>query len=380
MSPKQQTLYTTSIQKLSSIRARREARDMCELGLIDEEGKRVSMGERQIRQDYPLTPDEIKQLEKDGLLVSEEQNGELFFQLANESLVKEILAAKKGRAPKAIVISALIIIIGIISSVSFYMYQTGMTRDLMRYYFDSELIGTTLIKPEMVVVPEGRFMMGASPGDSNARANEKPAHRVTFNKAFAIGRYEITFEQYDMFAIGTNRPFPKDDGWGRGNRPVINVSWEDATAYAEWLSSVTGEKYRLPSEAEWEYAARAGSTSRYWWGNEIGIANAMCKGCNSGLEKINQTAPVGSFPANDFGIYDTAGNVSEWVQDCYQDNYMGAPTDGSAWETGNCLLRVLRGGSWYNSPEILRTSLRSGYLPDFKDNNGGGFRVAMDLP
>ena len=320
MSPKQQKLYTITIQKLSSIRARREARELCENGLIDGEGGRVSMGERQIRQDYSLTVDEIKQMETAGLLDSEEKNGELFFQLASDDLVGQVIWARKHRLPKAIIISTLVIMVGVIASVSFYMYQTGMTRDLMRYYFDSDLIGTTLVKPEMVKVPKGKFMMGASPLDKYARSNEKPTHMVSFDKSFAIGKYEVTFEQYDMFAIATKRPFPRDDGWGRGNRPVINVSWEDAAAYAQWLSSVTGESYRLPSEAEWEYAARAGSNTPYWWGNDIGFANAMCKGCNSGMENINRTAPVGSFPANKFGVHDTAGNVSEWVQDCYQDN------------------------------------------------------------
>jgi formylglycine-generating enzyme required for sulfatase activity len=137
---------------------------------------------------------------------------------------------------------------------------------------------------------------------------------------FAMGRYEVTFAEYDKFAQATGREKPSDQGWGRGNRPVINVSWYEATAYAKWLSQQTGQQYRLPTEAEWEYAARAGKTTKYWWGNQIGSNKANCSNSSCG-DRFKYTAPVGSFAPNPFKLYDTAGNVWEWVRDWYDKKY-----------------------------------------------------------
>jgi formylglycine-generating enzyme required for sulfatase activity len=221
--------------------------------------------------------------------------------------------------------------------------------------------------PEMVVVPARSFRMGDILG--GGRQNEQPARRVRIAKPFAIGRYEVTFEEYDQFANETGRNLPADRGWGRVRRPVINVNWQEAEAYAKWLSEQTGKRYRLPTEAEWEYAARGGEETNYWWGNDFLEGMANCEGCGSHWDK-NQTAPVGSFKPNPFGMYDTAGNVWEWVEDCWHDNYNGAPTDGSAWKEaggGNCALRVMRGGSWLVSPGSLRSSYRN------KDNAGRRF-------
>ncbi|HMV13423.1 MAG TPA: SUMF1/EgtB/PvdO family nonheme iron enzyme, partial [Nitrosomonas sp.] len=198
---------------------------------------------------------------------------------------------------------------------------------------------------------------------------------------FEIGRYEVTFAQYDAFAKETQYPLPDDRGWGRGDRPVINVNWHDAQAYVQWLAKKTGKKYRLPSEAEWEYVARAGTTTAYWWGEAIGQSNAVCNGCGSQWDN-QQTAPIGSFKANGFGVYDTAGNVLEWTQDCWHDDYTDAPTDGSAWleqNGGHCSRRVLRGGSWNFGPQDLRSALRYGVIPSGVNVNIG-FRVARDLP
>ncbi len=238
--------------------------------------------------------------------------------------------------------------------------------------------------PEMVEIPPGSFMMG-SPGDEYGRdPDERPQHRVTFTRPFAIGRYEVTFEEYDQFAASTGHALPADGGWGRDRRPVINVSWVDAVAYAEWLSQQTGKPYRLPTEAEWEYAARAGTSTRYWWGEEMKPGMANCEDCESewqGKAEGKYTAPVGSFEANAFGLYDTAGNVWEWVQDCVHDNYDGAPDDGSAWLEGgggDCGQRVVRGGSWY----LLAVGLRS--ASRLRDSPGAGysyigFRLARDI-
>lgn len=231
----------------------------------------------------------------------------------------------------------------------------------------------------MLAIPAGSFMMGCSKGDSVCFDDEKPIRKVSV-PAFKLSQTEVTFAQYDIFAQSTGRKLPDDRrGWGRGNRPVISVSWYDAVAYTQWLSQQTGEKFRLPTEAEWEYAARAGTTSKYSWGNEIGNNKANCGGCGS-MWAGEQTAPVKSFQPNAFGLYDMHGNVQEWVQDCYHENYNGAPSNGSAWVT-NCKgnTRVLRGGNWFSDAENIRTSSRRGdYIPEviLRFN---GFRVAQDL-
>ena len=229
--------------------------------------------------------------------------------------------------------------------------------------------------PEMVVVPAGRFRMGCVSG-RNCQDAEVPVHEVEVS-AFALGVYEVTFEAYERFVQATRRDRPNDWGWGRGGRPVINVSWEDATAYAAWLSEETGEEYRLPSESEWEYAARAGSTTRYTWGDDIGRNRANCDGCRS---RWDRTAPAGSFAANTWGLHDMHGNVWEWVEDCWHENYARAPRDGSAWTSGgNCGRRVVRGGSWSDDPRSLRSADRLGLDADFLRSGSIGFRVARTL-
>ena len=237
--------------------------------------------------------------------------------------------------------------------------------------------------PEMVVLPTGRFRMGDLSGGGDD--DEKPIRTVTITRRIAMGRYEVTFAEYDRFALATGRGGPRDLGWGRGTRPVINLSQADAQAYAAWLSAQTGKRYRLPSEAEWEYAARAGTTTRYSWGNGIGRNRANCGGCGNnfgndcGSEWDGEgPAPVGSFAANAFGLYDMHGNVSEWVEDCYGD-YADAPTDGSA-RTGCDDPRavVVRGGSWDEPPQWLRSAFRPWDRPSVR-SDGLGFRLVQDL-
>jgi formylglycine-generating enzyme required for sulfatase activity len=229
--------------------------------------------------------------------------------------------------------------------------------------------------PEMVLVPAGTFKMGDIQGKGDDF--EKPVHSVSIPKPFAMGRYQITFEEYDRFASATSRPLPNDRGWGRGRQPVINVSWEDAVEYSKWLSEQTDKQYRLPTESEWEYAARAGTETAYWWGNEITPGMANFAGTDNSWDG-KQTSPVGSFKPNPFGLYDTAGNVWESVQDSWHENYKGAPTDGSAWEEMDDGQRVIRGGSWGSRPGTLRSSNRG------RGNAGSGsgrlgFRLAQDL-
>jgi formylglycine-generating enzyme required for sulfatase activity len=243
--------------------------------------------------------------------------------------------------------------------------------------------------PLMVVMPAGKFLMG-SPQDELARAyDEGPQHQVTI-RAFALSQTEVTFEEYDRFSNDTNRmPLRDDAGWGRATRPVINVNWRDATAYAEWLSQQTGESYRLPTEAEWEYAARAGTTTPFYTGKCISVQQAnfddskgdAYPGCPVSNQALQKTQPVGVFPANQFGLHDMQGNVYEWVQDCKHEDYSRAPTDGSAWLErggGNCARRVARGGAWDSSVLPMRSAIRD-WSYDGAARDLLGFRLARDL-
>ena len=224
--------------------------------------------------------------------------------------------------------------------------------------------------PAMVELPAGNYLMG-SPGNS-LNYDEVPRHEVSV-PAFAMSRYEVTFAEYDRFARATGRRLPYDESWGRGDRPVVNVSWSDARAYTRWLSDQTGKTYRLPSEAEWEYAARAGSLTNFWWQDANENLHANCFNCGSDWDGA-RTAPVGSFAANDFGLHDVAGNVQEWTADCYHGSYQGAPTDGSAWAKGECDMRVVRGGAYTSPLDSLRSAKRSQYSQDARLDNLG-FRV-----
>ncbi len=232
--------------------------------------------------------------------------------------------------------------------------------------------------PEMVVVPAGSFMMGSPPYEQGRNDDEGPVHHVTFRAPFAAGRYEVTFAEWDACsAAGGCGHRPEDYGWGRGDRPVVDVSWEDAKGYVQWLSRRTGKEYRLLSEAEWEYAARAGAETAYSWGDAIGVNLANCDGCGSQWD-FSKTAPVGSFGANAWGLHEMHGNIYEWTEDCWNGSYRGAPSDGSAWLSGDCAKRVLRGGSWFLSPAFLRAAFRI-RITTGNRNGGIGFRVARTL-
>lgn len=234
--------------------------------------------------------------------------------------------------------------------------------------------------PEMMVVPSGSFTMGSPASEPGHQDDESPQHQVTIAKPFAVAKFTVTFDEWDACVTdgGCGAYSPKDAGWGRGRRPVINVSWDDAKAYVAWLSKRTGKPYRLLSESEWEYATRAGTTTPYYWGNEIGKNNANCIGCGSQWDK-KQTAPVGSFKPDKFGLYDMLGNVEQWVEDCYRGSYDGAPADGSeAMMSGYCTYRILRGGSWRSDPQSLRAAIRDWIVPDHRSDTVG-LRVARAL-
>jgi formylglycine-generating enzyme required for sulfatase activity len=229
--------------------------------------------------------------------------------------------------------------------------------------------------PEMVVIPAGTFQMGDINGDGFK--SEQPVHTVRIAKPFAIGRYAVAFEEYGRFASATRRKAPRDEGWGRGQRPVIYVSWNDAVEYTKWLFAQTGKRYRLPSEAEWEYAARSGGKEERWAGTsfEQELGEYAWYRANSG----GMTQPVGGKKPNGLGLYDMSGNVWEWIEDCRHNNYNRAPADASAWISGgNCGLRVLRGGSWCNNPGDLRSSYRYRSSVDVR-TCATGFRIARNL-
>ena len=223
--------------------------------------------------------------------------------------------------------------------------------------------------PEMVEIPAGVFQMGST----ESGEDELPIQTLKIN-AFHMSKYKISFDEYDAFAKATGRAKPNDKGWGREKHPVISVTWNDAVAYAEWLSELTGKHYRLPTEAEWEYAARAGTTTKYWWGDSIGHNKANCGGCGSPWD-YKKTAPNGSFAPNGFGLYETVGNVWEWTCSEYAPYSEGKQLECSQEVTGQ---RVARGGSWNYRPGGVRSAYRSYYetankYPDL------GFRL-VSLP
>ncbi len=250
--------------------------------------------------------------------------------------------------------------------------------------------------PEMVVVPAGSFKMGSPSSESDRYDEEGLQRNVRIGYKFAVGKYEVTWAQWEacVSAGGCDGSGPTgaggDEDWGKGSRPVINVSWDDAKAYAKWLSRKTGENYRLLSEAEWEYAARAGTTGRF---SNNGSESDLCrvangadastdyswrnKSCNDGYGM--KTAPVGSFSTNAFGVFDMHGNVWEWVEDWYKSGYSHAPSDGGSFSNcSDCSRRVVRGGSWIDRPRVLRSANRDGDSPSDRDDRMG-FRLARDI-
>ena len=232
---------------------------------------------------------------------------------------------------------------------------------------------------EWVEVPGGVFVMGCEDRET-CEYNEAPAREVTV-RPFKLGKYEVSFAQYDPYCEAARVQCPDDEGWGRGDRPVINVSWADAQAFIVWLNEHSGQNVRLPTEAEWEYAARAGSATAYPWGDDMEPGQANC-GQECRDDYIN-TAPVGQFPANAFGLHDMHGNVFEWVEDCWHETYDGAPHDGVPWIRDVCLERVHRGGSWILHPRGIRSANRDFGMTRFSHiyrMPAGGFRLAQNSP
>jgi formylglycine-generating enzyme required for sulfatase activity len=229
----------------------------------------------------------------------------------------------------------------------------------------------------MILIPAGVFTMGPSAAEKDRFGDRSLPHKVIIARPFAVSRFDVTFADWDACVAGGGCPEIGDAGFGRGTRPMINVTWNDAQLYVAWLSRMSAKPYRLLTEAEWEYAARAGTATAYFWGDEVGAGNADCNGCGSTWDN-RQTAPAGSFKPNAFGLYDMAGNVWQWVEDCYHADYAEAPADGSARTTGDCRRRVARGGSWVDRPEFSRSAHRLSFPTGFRIINLG-FRVARTL-
>ncbi len=235
--------------------------------------------------------------------------------------------------------------------------------------------------PEMIVVPAGSFVMGSPESEEGRMHYEGPVHQVTIPRPIGVGIFEVTFQQWDACIEdgGCSTHRPGDNNRGRGNLPVVNVNWHDCAEYTSWLSEKTGYRYRMLSEAEWEYSARAGTVTPFYTGESISTGQANFAGHWIGETSRFEPLAVGSLSANDFGLYDMHGNVTEWVLDCWNESYVGAPTDGSGWQDGDCSSRVLRGGSYADRPAAIRSALRVGI--GFRHRAVViGFRVARDLP
>jgi formylglycine-generating enzyme required for sulfatase activity len=265
-----------------------------------------------------------------------------------------------------------ICIVVVIIGLTVWLWQKGYSVEQAALKLRSFVVGIH-IEPGMQPIPGGIFAQGDIHG--GGRPEAQPVRTVSI-KPFKMGTSEVTFEEYDRFASEKNRLLPGDQGWGRGRRPVINVSWQDANDYADWLSQQTGKPFRLPTESEWEYAARSGGKDQDWAGTSEG---SQLK--DYAVYETHQTKPVGGKKPNGLGLYDMSGNVWEWVKDCWHDNYEGLPRDGSAWaESGqsSCKRRVLRGGTWTDEAGALRASNR--FVSDANDKSAYiGFRLVQDI-
>jgi formylglycine-generating enzyme required for sulfatase activity len=283
-------------------------------------------------------------------------------------------------APFKITMNRAALFLSLLIASTILFYKNNANSDTNRLiYKPGQVFRDCLNCPELVVIPSGSFIMGLKATSKKSR----PAHQVQITKPFAIGRFEIKFSEWQS-CVGTGgcKTNPDDHRWGKKNRPVINITYFDVKNYINWITKKTGHRYRLPSEAEWAYANRAGTSTLWWWGDKVGTNHANCKDCGSPWsdngDKVHGTSPVGMFPPNPFGLHDTTANVFEWVEDCWNSSYKGAPIDGSAWTKGNCHYRVIRGGSFYYYSKVGRSAYRAKNPPNVK-SYWLGFRVAREL-
>jgi formylglycine-generating enzyme required for sulfatase activity len=278
--------------------------------------------------------------------------------------------SRRWRLPKRVFIPLVVFVLVATGVMLWQFYQAEITRQ------ELELLRSLRSEPEMVEIPAGKFWMGSPDKEAGRDSDEGPLREVTI-KRFLLGKYEVTFAEYDKFVEATFGEKPPAEEWGRGKRPVINVSWEMAVSYAKWLSKLTGKRYRLPTEAEWEYAARAGTTTAFSFkGDTSKLGEYAWYRENSD----GKTHPVGQKKPNAWGLYDMHGNVWEWVEDDWHGNYEGAPTDGTAWiDESRGAYRVVRGGSWDDAAHLCRSARRSDYRPDARYGNVVGFRLSRSV-
>ena len=307
----------------------------------------------------------------------------------------EPVESEEPTEPKKWIVPVMVIMVAV-AGAGFWVWQSYFSSDPMppipessSDLSDEKLVGEVFRDcdecPGMVVVPSGSYRMGSAADEADRDDDEGPVRTVTIPANFAVGQYEVSFEEWEVCvsAGGCGGYQPDDQDWGRGRRPMINVSWEDAKEYVRWLSDKTGYDYGLLSESEWEYVARAGIQTVFHTGDQITTDQANFDGrhaYNDSSKGINQgkTIEVGSFSANSYGLHDMHGNVWEWVEDCWNDSYSGAPTDGSARTSGDCKFRVLRGGSWSRKPWNVRLANRFRFKADDRNDNNG-FRVSRKL-
>ncbi len=380
--------YQNAIAQLPNWLTRRKVRTLCETGLLNSEGRRESLSKGQVKQRYRVNEKALLQLVESKVLRREERLDSYAYELSHDSLALAVFKSRKAGLKRKWLLSTLAVTL-LFGTAFIWQWQQTQHADIQAstnldeykqqvkalVELDDPKGKRTIKEPKMQPLPKDTFMMGSS---NTKNPEETPQHPVTVT-AFAIGVYETTFEEYDQFAASEpEHQLPDDRGWGRGRRPVINVSWQDATDYAAWLSKKTGKDYHLPTEAQWEYAARGGSKEDYFWGNQDAKGYAWFSD-NSDSKTIPVDDP--RFKPNNFGLYHMAGNVWEWTEDCWHKNYQFAPKDGKkAWNAengGDCSRRVLRGGSWYFLLDFLRSAFRFRYFPVNRYYDIG-FRLAQD--
>jgi formylglycine-generating enzyme required for sulfatase activity len=426
--------YLETVDSVENEIDRLRVRDLCEYGLTRPDGYRDSLSGERIQKEYAVSAQVLDALVDARLIRREDRLNDLWYELTHDRLAEAISAKRRFRLPRSVIVFAvasLIAISGIVAALVVEARRSTQLREQQQVVEEqnkslaarnseidtrnreidglrsrltsaSQTMTTELIQrgglklPKLIDISPGRFLMGSNNIASAELAFSGPAHSVDIRKGFRISQYEITFSQYDQFATAVGRPLPDDEGWGRGTRPVINVSWDDADAYVRWLTlTVRGENpatpaYRLPTEAEWEYVARAGTTGRF--GYKDADDSRLCLYANHADESLGQlarnrscsdstgmmTAPVGTYLPNGFGVGDTHGNVAEWVVDCWNEGYATAPLDASAVLTGNCDRRVVRGGSWFDASSGLESAARTWNHRSFHDDTTG-FRIAQDV-
>ncbi len=421
--------YVDTINLLNSEIDRKRAQELCEYGLVSSDGYRDSIPEEKIVLDFKVSSETLDQLVDSRLLRRENRLNDLWYEITHDRLAEAIVSRRRFRLPKSFWVYLIALLVALSGIFLAFIVETKRSSDLrkeqqiskttlqelrtrnayiearsreiealkLRLKNASQSMTTELIQrgglrlPKMVEIASGKFQMG----DSSDSPFSLPLHDVKIERSFRISKYEITFAQYDQFATELGISLPSDNGWGRKNRPVINVSWNNAKAYANWLTekarinSPSEPVFRLPTETEWEYAARAGSIDNFGFGNDPA---KLCLHANHADISLNlrwsnrncsdssgfTTSPVGTYKKNSFGVNDMLGNVSEWVEDCWRDNYSLDSDSMKNLKPDSCRRRSVRGGSWFDSSQVLGVGKRDWYFNNL-GNETIGFRIVQNL-